>query len=167
MATKNGGRSNGPRKSRGAGPDYEIGYGKPPAQTRFKPGQSGNPRGRPKRSRNFRILFDHALDQKVTIREGDKERTLTKREALVVTVVNGALMKDPKSFAVLLAMARAIGLISAEPEESSQPELSADDHALIAGLFVDGAPAHELEDSYTRRTRCNAENGPLQLRPGG
>src|SRR5215208_5471754 len=34
-------------------------------------------------------------------------------------------------------------------------------------LFVDGAPAHELEDSYTRRTRCNAENGPLQLRPGG
>ena len=28
--------------------DYEIGYGKPPKQTRFKPGQSGNPRGRPK-----------------------------------------------------------------------------------------------------------------------
>jgi len=141
MATKNGGRSNGPRKSRGAGPDYEIGYGKPPAQTRFKPGQSGNLRGRPKRSRNFRTLFDHALDQKVTIREGDKERTVTKREALVATVVNGALMKDPKAFAALLAMERAIGLISAEPEESSQPELSADDHAVIADFVRRRGPS--------------------------
>lgn len=33
-------------------PVYDVGYGKPPATTRFKPGQSGNPRGRPKGSSN-------------------------------------------------------------------------------------------------------------------
>lgn len=33
---------------RPANPVYDVGYGKPPATTRFKPGQSGNPRGRPK-----------------------------------------------------------------------------------------------------------------------
>jgi hypothetical protein len=31
---------------------YEVGYGRPPARTRFKPGHSGNPKGRPKGSRN-------------------------------------------------------------------------------------------------------------------
>jgi len=31
---------------------YEVGYGRPPARTRFKPGRSGNPKGRPKGSRN-------------------------------------------------------------------------------------------------------------------
>ena len=35
-------------------PKYEVGYGKPPAGTRFKPGQSGNPAGRPKGSRRNR-----------------------------------------------------------------------------------------------------------------
>ena len=28
--------------------DYEVGYGKPPVNTQFKPGQSGNPKGRPR-----------------------------------------------------------------------------------------------------------------------
>jgi len=31
---------------------YEVGYGKPPVQSRFQPGRSGNPLGRPKGSRN-------------------------------------------------------------------------------------------------------------------
>ena len=34
-------------------PDYEVGYGKPPHHTRFKPGVSGNPRGRPKDAKNL------------------------------------------------------------------------------------------------------------------
>jgi hypothetical protein len=33
--------------------DYEVGYGRPPIHTRFKPGQSGNPAGRPKGAQNF------------------------------------------------------------------------------------------------------------------
>lgn len=31
---------------------HEVGYGKPPKARQFKPGQSGNPKGRPKGSRN-------------------------------------------------------------------------------------------------------------------
>ena len=37
--------------------DYEVGYGKPPKNTQFRKGVSGNPRGRPKKS----LDFDHEL----------------------------------------------------------------------------------------------------------
>jgi hypothetical protein len=41
--------------------DYEVGYGKPPRETRFAKGQSGNPRGRPSGAKNFATLLREAL----------------------------------------------------------------------------------------------------------
>jgi hypothetical protein len=52
------------RKKRRPSGDYEVGYGKPPKHTRFKPGQSGNPKGRPKASKDFRSLLHRALFKK-------------------------------------------------------------------------------------------------------
>ena len=42
--------------------DYRVGYGKPPLETRFKKGQSGNPGGRPRRARNLMTQLYRALD---------------------------------------------------------------------------------------------------------
>src|SRR3954452_22678400 len=44
------------------GQRYEVGYGKPPRHTRFEKGRSGNPRGRPKSSKNLATLLAAALD---------------------------------------------------------------------------------------------------------
>jgi hypothetical protein len=44
-------------------PPYNVGYGKPPVQTRFRKGQSGNPKGRGKGSRNFATVFMAAMSQ--------------------------------------------------------------------------------------------------------
>ncbi len=60
------------------------------------------------------------------------KRTLPKREALVRTLVNGALMKDVKALQALLAIMRATGLISEEPEAAPPQELSPEDEVLIA-----------------------------------
>ncbi len=70
---------------------YEVGYGKPPKTGQFKPGQSGNPKGRPKKSKNSAVLLNLELDQRIVIQENGKKRTITKREAILKQLVNGAM----------------------------------------------------------------------------
>jgi hypothetical protein len=53
--------------------DYEVGYGKPPRQTRFKQGQSGNVQGRPRGSKNLTTVMLKELSEKVTISENVAE----------------------------------------------------------------------------------------------
>jgi len=62
---------------------YDVGYRKPPAAHRFKPGQSGNPGGRPRAARNVSTLLAAALAQRITIREGERTANVGKSEALM------------------------------------------------------------------------------------
>jgi len=88
--------------------DYEIGFGKPPEQTRFKPGESGNPKGRPRRSRNMRTLLQEGLKSKVTIREGDKMRKVSKAEAIAMKLLADAAAGKPAAVAKVLEYASEI-----------------------------------------------------------
>ena len=63
--------------------DYEVGYGKPPKHTRFQKGQSGNPKGRPKGSKNMGTLLGEVLAQKVTVTENGQNRRIPYKEAFV------------------------------------------------------------------------------------
>ncbi len=65
------------------GPDYAVGRGKPPPQTRFKPGQSGNPGGRPKGSRNFKTLLQEILETSIDLTENGRKRSIPMLEALI------------------------------------------------------------------------------------
>ena len=56
---------------------YKIGYGKPPVKTRWKPGHSGNPKGRPRGSRNRLSPMMLSLDQLVRIMRSPSKRTST------------------------------------------------------------------------------------------
>jgi Family of unknown function (DUF5681) len=49
--------------------DEPVGYRRPPIGTRFRPGQSGNPRGRPKGARNLSTVVAAALGERVAVTE--------------------------------------------------------------------------------------------------
>lgn len=70
-----------------------IGYGKPPSSTRFRKGQSGNPKGRPK-NRHRDIPYDAVLGQMVTIREDGRERRVTAAEAFLLQLTQKGLVGD-------------------------------------------------------------------------
>jgi hypothetical protein len=87
------------------GKEDKVGYKRPPKSGRFKPGRSGNPRGRPKGTKNFNALLRSALDEKVTARIDGKTKAISKLEAIVLKLVNDAAGGDPK------ARAEVIGLL--------------------------------------------------------
>jgi hypothetical protein len=70
-----------------------IGFGNPPASTRFRKGESGNPRGRPK-NRRREIPYDAVLGQMVTIREDGRERRVTAAEAFLLQLTQKGLAGD-------------------------------------------------------------------------
>lgn len=82
---------------------YEVGYRKPPKRTQFRPGQSGNPQGRPKGAKNLKADLVEELNQKIVIREGERSRKVTKQRAFVKSMVNGAIKGNARATTSMLS----------------------------------------------------------------
>ncbi|MGC1890316.1 MAG: DUF5681 domain-containing protein [Stellaceae bacterium] len=100
--------------------DYEVGYGKPPSETRFAKGQSGNPRGRPSGAKNFATLLREALNEPVIITENGGRRKVSKRQAIITQLVNRSATADFRAIKILLDIVRDIE----RQTESTAPETS-------------------------------------------
>jgi hypothetical protein len=92
-------------------PTYEVGYKKPPRKTQFAKGQSGNPRGRPK------------LPETVSLRElfsgeqrGKSGEVISRREALVIKLLNDAMAGKPRAFARFVRLMVTTGLFAKDAE---------------------------------------------------
>jgi hypothetical protein len=101
--------------------DYEVGYGKPPRQTRFRKGQSGNPRGRSPGAKNLKTLLNDALNEPVIVTENGGHRKITKRQAIITQVVNRSATADLRAIKILLDMLRDVE----GQTEPAAPETSA------------------------------------------
>jgi hypothetical protein len=89
-------------------PSYEVGYGKPPRHTRFRPGQSGNPRGRPKDAKNLSTLVHEALNEPVVVTENGRRRKVSKRQAIIKQLINRSAQGDLKAMQMLLSTMQEI-----------------------------------------------------------
>jgi hypothetical protein len=88
--------------------NYEVGFGKPPKHTRWQKGQSGNPRGRPKKTKSFaEILGGYLFEKKIPVTEGDRHQVVSVAEAIVLRLIKDALAGKHQARAMILALQQA------------------------------------------------------------
>ena len=89
--------------------DYEVGYGKPPVATRFRPGQSGNPNGRkrkPKAHTGLKPILKEVLEEAVTL----NGRKYTPMQVVVRSLMNKAMKGDMRAIKTIFEMEKELGL---------------------------------------------------------
>jgi hypothetical protein len=137
------------------GAENDVGYGKPPQRTQFKRGKSGNPRGRPKGTKNLKTDLQEELAEKILVQEGDQARRMSKQRAVVKALVNRTLKGDARAASSLLStMMKLIETgTAAEPEE--REELHADDLEILEAYRQRILRADSQKRS--RRSRSNKQ----------
>jgi len=106
-----------------------VGYKHPPKHTRFKRGQSGNPKGRPKHVRNLKTEFLEELGEVIRVREGNRELKISKQRAFVKALVSAAIKGDMRATSALVSFCtRAFGK---EPEDAEPPSATPEDLEIL------------------------------------
>jgi hypothetical protein len=110
--------------------DYTVGFGRPPAQTRFKPGQSGNPNGRPVGRSNAKTTVARVINETIPVREGEKTRHMTKLEAICQAHTLKGIKGDARSAVIILGLAKQMGLLT-DAEGETGAALPEQDAAIL------------------------------------
>jgi hypothetical protein len=105
----------------------EVGYGKPPRAHRFKPGQSGNPKGRKKGVKNEATILQELLQQKVSLNDRGRKRKIMLLEAVLRRIIEDCLKGNTKSAAFLLS--RYNTLVTGA--DAAPSEIGEDDKAVL------------------------------------
>ncbi len=102
--------------------DEAVGYCRPPKQTRFKPGQSGNPRGRPRKKLALNEILEEAATTLVQVTVDGRVRRMPALKAIMMLEVRKALQGDGKASRFVLESFEARGL--GGPVSDSQDDLA-------------------------------------------
>ena len=114
---------------------YAVGYCKPPANSQFKPGQSGNPKGRKKGAKGMKTLAQQTLTAKVSVRTSNGDHKMMRIEALLHKLVELAMKGNPRALLALFSMYQeAIPEIVGSDSEQLAPPLTQTDQATLAML---------------------------------
>jgi Family of unknown function (DUF5681) len=119
---------------------YRVGPGRPPKEHQFKKGQSGNPKGAPLKTSiapDLKAALERALNQKVTLRQGDKEMTVTKAAAGIEQLVNQFAKGDRYARRDLIDLSGRFGvdLVAGQVkviQAAIEAAIPAEDEALLA-----------------------------------
>jgi hypothetical protein len=111
---------------------YTVGKGRPPVATRFKPGRSGNPKGRPKGSKNAQGLAKAELSRKVVVTVNGRKKSMTVAEIASRRLGDKAMTGDAKAFSFLIAIAGVGGSDETLADRLTTPE---QDQAILADYF--------------------------------
>jgi hypothetical protein len=113
---------------------YDVGFGRPPKHARFKPGQSGNSRGRPRGTLNIETALERTSQEKVVVvSEDGRNRTVTKLEAAVKQLMNRAASGELKAFQIYAGLRRTAEARTQMPAPDSA--LDEVDQKVVLGIL--------------------------------
>lgn len=116
--------------------DREVGYGQPPQHSRFKKGQSGNPKGRPKGTKNLKTDLTEELQETLLLREGPRAIRISKQRAIVKILIAKTLKGDARAATTLTNMMYRVLDLANQTAASEEP-LDSDDREVLAALEED------------------------------
>ena len=133
--------------------DYEVGYGRPPKHSRFRKGQSGNPKGRSKGTKDLATDLKEELAERILVREGDSAKRLSKQRAVLKRLFDKSLKGEVGALRILLDLLLRIANDGAA--EPSPAPLTAEERELLADLEARllrrAAPAGASRRHHRRR----------------
>jgi hypothetical protein len=134
------GKSDPAAPSGAAAAEYKVGPGRPPKEFQFPPGVSGNPEGAKHKSPpialDLKEALERALDKKVQIKQGERERTVTMAVAGIEQLVAQFAKGDPRARRDVFAYADKLG-VDLIARTKAREEPFASNHQAILDGFID------------------------------
>ena len=141
-------------------PDH-AGFGLPPVASRFKKGRSGNPKGRPKKSRNLRTEMRETLFQPMAVRIGGKTKKVSAVNALAINTLGAAFRGDMRATDKIFKLADRYPADDASNEEP----LTEDDRLILYQTLermVEERLRARAQEAAAEKESCNL---PAESRP--
>ncbi len=147
-----------PGSAAGAGPDIEdrVGYGRPPRHTRFKPGQSGNRKGRPRGAKGQKEIVWRIAYETHTVTEQGERRCRSTLDLILLFVRNRAAAGDVRAFKAASDLLARFG--PQEPKEGRGclliPEMTEEEFAQYLEQLRESHLRQVEEDAKCGREHC-------------
>ena len=115
--------------------DDKVGYKRPPKTMQFQKGKSGNPKGRPKHTRNLKTDLAEELTSRISITAHGRATSVTKQKALVMALMARAIKGDMRAATVIVNLVRQLF----EADGQFDPAImraSAEDHEIVEAFLA-------------------------------
>jgi hypothetical protein len=124
-----------------AATSYKVGPGCPPKEYQFKPGQSGNPKGAKRKpppiALDLKAALERALNEKVKIKQGERERTVTMATAGIEQLVAQYARGDRHARRDLITLSDKLGVDLIAGQHQAIQEALAANHETILRTYVE------------------------------
>ncbi|HLI12751.1 MAG TPA: DUF5681 domain-containing protein [Alphaproteobacteria bacterium] len=145
---------------------YDVGYAKPPVGSQFKPGQSGNPKGRPRGSKNIGTRSRQTFLRLVPLKENGRYRRVIMIGAVIISLGARAIHGDPKAAKSVVEIASKCQLLTPEREHASGEGGAPDEvcHPKLEWTKEQGTSPNISRGSTMTNVKTSAKAGSLVSR---
>lgn len=157
----------GKKSSTKAVGDYEVGFGRPPKESQFKEGQSGNPNGRKKKSKSVADQVQSELSRKITVKEAGVAKKISVQTVILRTLSARAAKGEIAAARFLYQLLDTPGHRSTETIDADA--MAAEDLAILNGALSSYLETQQLNGGISGNAKpepdCDLDEGTATAKP--